>query len=272
MELDKKYDALLKDIEKYTNEDVVIAFSGGVDSSLLLKLATVSAKKNGTKVYAVTINTKLHPMNDLQIATSVAKEMGAIHKVIQVDELAEANIDNNPVDRCYKCKKHLFSELLELCKEYNAKYLIDGTNVDDLQQYRPGIKALKELGVISPLAENQFTKSDVRKYAGIYDISVSNRPSAPCLATRLPYNTKICYEQMNKIDIAENFIRDKGFYNVRVRVHDNIARIEIDKNDFTNFTNFIDEIIFEIKGLGYSYVTLDLEGFRSGSMDINIEK
>ncbi len=260
------------DFEKYTNDDIVIAFSGGIDSSLLLRIATIKANEKGSKVYAVTIHTKLHPMNDLEIAKRVASEMGAIHKVIHVDELAEADIENNPEDRCYRCKKHLFTELLKLTNEYGAKYLIDGTNFDDLHQYRPGIKALEELGVISPLAKNELTKAEIRSFASEFNISVANRPSAPCLATRFPYNTKISYEIMRQIEVAEDFIRELGFYNVRVRVHGEIARIEVDKEDISKFISFSEEIVNKMKSTGFMYVTIDLEGFRSGSMDINIKK
>ncbi len=267
-----KCENLLNDINKYTDKDIVIAFSGGIDSSLLLRLATLKAKEKGTKVYAVTIHTQLHPMNDLEIATRVAKEMGAIHKVIHVDELKEADIENNPVDRCYRCKKHLFTSLLELVKEYGASYLIDGTNFDDLHQYRPGIKALKELGVLSPLAVNELTKAEIRNFAGEYNISVAQRPSAPCLATRFPYNTKISYEIMRNIEVAEDFVRELGFYNVRVRVHGDIARLEVDKKDFAKFMEQNSLILDKMKNLGFTYVTLDLEGFRSGSMDIGVDK
>ncbi len=272
MDFKTKCANLLSDIDKYTEKDIVIAFSGGIDSSLLLRLATLKAKEKGTKVYAVTIHTQLHPMNDLNIATRVAEEMGAIHKVIHVDELKEADIENNPVDRCYRCKKHLFTSLLELVKEYGATYLIDGTNFDDLNQYRPGIKALKELGVLSPLAKNELTKAEIRNYASEYNISVAQRPSAPCLATRFPYNTKISYEIMRNIEVAEDFVRDLGFYNVRVRVHGDIARLEVDKDDFVKFMDFNDVILVKMKELGFVYITLDLEGFRSGSMDIGVDK
>ncbi len=270
MNYNQKCQKLLTDIDKYTNDDLVIAFSGGIDSSLLLRLATLSAKEKGNTVYAVTIHTKLHPMNDLDVAKAVASEMGAVHKVIHVDELTEANIDNNPVDRCYRCKKHLFSELKALVTEYGAKNLIDGTNFDDLSQYRPGLKALKELEVISPLCDSEFTKAEVRQFAESYNISVAQRPSAPCLATRFPYDTKISYEIMHNIDIAEEYIRSLGFYNVRLRVHGDIARVEIDKVDFDKFLKYSEDIVSKLKELGFIYITLDIEGFRSGSMDINL--
>lgn len=274
MEYNKKCENLLNDIGNYVDNGVVIAFSGGIDSSLLLKLATLKSRKskeNAKPVYAVTVHTKLHPVSDVTIAKKVAKEMGAIHRVIYVDELAEVDIDNNPIDRCYRCKRHLFRELSKLKDELGAKYLIDGTNFDDLFQYRPGIKALKELGVISPLAKNEFTKSEIRDFAREYNISVANRPSAPCLATRFPYNTKISYEIMDKIENAEDFIRDLGFYNVRIRVHNDIARIEIDKNDISKFISLMDIVTEKMKSIGFTYVTLDLEGFRSGSMDIYVK-
>ncbi|MFV0520128.1 MAG: ATP-dependent sacrificial sulfur transferase LarE [Lachnospirales bacterium] len=270
MDYKEKSEKLLEDIKNYCDDNIVIAFSGGIDSSLLLKLACDISKEKGNKVYAVTIHTKLHPMNDLDIAKNVAFEMGALHKIIYVDELKEADIENNPIDRCYRCKKHLFSELRELCKELSATHLIDGTNFDDLGQYRPGIKALKELEVISPLAENEFTKNEVRKLAKEFDISVANRPSAPCMATRFPYNTPISYEVMEKIEVGEDYIRDLGFYNVRIRVHKDIARIEVDTQDFELFMIKKDMIVKKLLVLGFKYVTLDLQGFRSGSMDIDI--
>ncbi len=270
MDYKEKCESLLNDIDKYTEDDVVIAFSGGIDSSLLLKLACDKAKTKGRKVYAVTIHTKLHPMNDLEIAKAVAKEMGAIHKIINVDELKEADIENNPIDRCYRCKKHLFTEVKDFARKLQAECLMDGTNYDDLGQYRPGIKALKELGVISPLAKNQFTKEEVRTFAKEFNISVANRPSAPCMATRFPYNTPLSYEIMEKIEVAEDFIRNLGFYNVRIRVHGEVARIEVDNKDFDLFMQKREAITRKLLGLSFRYVTLDMEGFRSGSMDIGI--
>ncbi len=270
MDYKEKCKSLIKDMERYTENNIVIAFSGGIDSSLLLKLACDRARMNGSKVYAVTIHTKLHPMNDLEIAKSVAKEMGAIHKVIHVDELKEADIENNPIDRCYRCKKHLFTVIKAFAENLHAEYIADGTNYDDLGQYRPGIKALKELGVISPLADNEFTKAEVREFAKEFNISVANRPSAPCMATRFPYNTPLSYEIMEKIEVAEDFIRNLGFYNVRLRVHGDIARIEIDSKDFELFMQKQEVITRKLIGLNFKYVTLDLQGFRSGSMDIDI--
>ena len=267
----EKSKKLLTLIDNYTDKDILIAFSGGVDSSLLLKLACESAHKNNKKVYAVTVHTQLHPMNDIVIAKEVAKEAGAIHLVIQIDELEDAGIKDNPVDRCYLCKKYLFSKLKEVATNLNIDTILEGTNEDDLHVYRPGIKALDELGIKSPLAKANMTKADVRRLAHEYNISVAQRPSTPCLATRFPYGTNLSYENMKKVEQAEEYLRSMGFYNVRVRVHDDIARIEVDEI-------YMDKLIFErkniinyMKNLGYTYITLDLEGFRSGSMDYKIK-
>lgn len=268
----EKCEKLVSLIDDYSKKDILIAFSGGVDSSLLLKLACESAKKNNTKVYAVTVHTELHPMNDIVIAKEVAKEAGAIHSVINVDELESAGIKNNPVDRCYLCKKYLFSKLKEVAKELNIETILEGTNEDDLHVYRPGIKALGELGIISPLAKAKMTKSDVRQLAGEFGISVANRPSTPCLATRFPYGTSLSYENMQKVERAEDYIRELGLYNVRVRIHDDIARVEVDDNEMDKLMCHRKEIVAHLKELGYEYITLDIEGFRSGSMDYKIKK
>lgn len=263
-----KYLSLKKEMSRFIEDGICIAFSGGVDSSLILKVACETAKKHNKNVYAVTFDTKLHSMSDIAISKAVAKDMGAIHKIIQVNEFENEEFVNNPVDRCYQCKKFLFTKLLEFAKNNNLKYVVDGTNADDLNEYRPGLKALKELGVISPLAKCGITKKEVREMAKELNISVATRPSTPCLATRLPYNTKITPKLLEKIEKSEEFIKKLGFDVIRVRVHDNIARIEIDKEEFSSFLQKRDLIINYLKELGFVYITLDLEGFRSGSMDI----
>lgn len=274
----KKYEEkktrLKKQIQIYADEGCIVAFSGGVDSSLLLKLvceaAGNAARPGAGKIYAVTMQTRLHPVCEIEHARKVAEEIGAAHMVISVDELEEAGIRQNPTDRCYRCKKQLFMKILQAASRLEIPNILEGTNEDDLHVYRPGLKALRELGVISPLADAGFTKSDVRRLAEEYGLSVSDRPAVPCLATRFPYGTSLSYEELHKVEQGETYLKSFGLYNVRLRIHDGIARIEVDTEEFPILFKHRKEIISYVKDLGYSYVTLDLEGFRSGSMDINI--
>ncbi|MDD2981028.1 MAG: ATP-dependent sacrificial sulfur transferase LarE [Hespellia sp.] len=257
---------------EYARADVAVAFSGGADSSLLLKLAAEQAKEHGTKVTAITANTELHPSGDLEVARKVAQETGANHFILEVKELEQADIRHNPVNRCYRCKTFLFRSVIDMAERYHAKVVMDGTNCDDLLMYRPGLKAVEELGVKSPLREAGFTKADVRALAAEYGISVADRPSAPCLATRFPYGDLLTMERMRTVDQGENYLKTIGLYNVRIRVHGEIARIEVDAEYMEKIIRHKSDITEYLKNLGYKYVTLDLEGFRSGSMDVGLEK
>ena len=243
-----------------------------MDSALLLKMTCEAARRNDGKVYAVTMQTKLHPVKEITHAQAVADEIGAEHLVITVDELSEAGIEQNPVDRCYRCKKHLFTRILEKAEELHVAHILEGTNTDDLRMYRPGLRAIQELGIHSPLMEAGMSKDEVRRLAGEYGLSVSERPAMPCLATRVPYGTYLTYEMMERVEEGETYLRSLGFYNVRLRVHENSARIEVDEESFKKLMDCRNEIITFLKKLKFDYITLDLEGFRSGSMDIHIEK
>ncbi|MBE7720998.1 MAG: ATP-dependent sacrificial sulfur transferase LarE [Lacrimispora celerecrescens] len=256
---------------EYAKEDICLAFSGGVDSSLLLKVAADAAGKTGKNVYAVTFDSRLHPSCDLEIAARVAKELGGIHKVVSVNELEQEEIRFNPVNRCYLCKKKLFQSLKDFAQEQNIPYIMDGTNEDDLHVYRPGIKALRELGIISLLAELHITKAQVKELAAWYGISVASRPSAPCMATRLPYNTEINYDVLSLVGRGEEFVSSLVKGNVRLRLHKDIVRMEVDREAMGELMEKSGEIISYLKELGFTYITMDLEGFRSGSMDVGIE-
>lgn len=256
---------------RYAKEDICLAFSGGVDSSLLLKAASDAVGKTGKKVYAVTFDSRLHPSCDLAIAARVAKELGGIHKVVSVDELEQEEIRFNPVNRCYLCKKKLFQSLKDFAGEMNIRYIMDGTNEDDLHVYRPGIKALRELEIISPLAELHITKAQVKELAAQYGISVASRPSSPCMATRLPYHTEIDYDVLERIGKGEEYISSLIKGNVRLRLHKDIVRIEVDREFMGELLDKSGEIISRLKELGFTYITMDLEGFRSGSMDVGLE-
>lgn len=268
----EKREQLIRKMAQYAGQDVMVAFSGGADSSLLLKLAHEAAQKTGKEVYAVTMQTRLHPAREIEEAKRVCEEIGAVHIVIAVDELEEAGIMNNPVERCYLCKKHLFLKMKERASDLGINVILEGTNEDDLHVYRPGIKALRELQIISPLAEAGLTKAEVRKMACEYGISVSSKPATPCLATRFPYGTELTYEKMAQVEKGEAFLKEIGLHNVRVRAHDKLARIEIDESTFGEFLTHKKEITDYLKSLGFVYITLDLEGFRSGSMDADINE
>ena len=257
-------------MRELASEDICLAFSGGVDSSLLLKVAADAAAETGKKVYAVTFDSRLHPSCDLRIARQVAGELGGIHQVMEVDELEQEEIRMNPVNRCYLCKRHLFMTLKKLAGEKGVRRILDGTNEDDMHVYRPGIRALKELGIISPLAELHITKEAVKGMASEYGISVASRPSTPCMATRLPYNTRIDYDVLDRIAQGEAYLRDVLPGNVRLRLHGGIARLEVDNEAFARLLDMRADVVRQLKGLGFTYVALDLEGFRSGSMDVGI--
>ncbi len=257
-------------MRELVSEDICLAFSGGVDSSLLLKVAADAAAETGKKVYAVTFDSRLHPSCDLRIARQVAGELGGIHQVMEVDELEQEEIRMNPVNRCYLCKRHLFMTLKKLAGEKGVRRILDGTNEDDMHVYRPGIRALKELGIIRPLAELHITKEAVKGMASEYGISVASRPSTPCMATRLPYNTRIDYDVLDRIAQGEAYLRDVLPGNVRLRLHGGIARLEVDNEAFARLLDMRADVVRQLKGLGFTYVALDLEGFRSGSMDVGI--
>lgn len=268
----ESYLKLITYLKEHVNEGIGIAFSGGVDSSLLLKLACDVGKQYGRPVLAITFETKLHPHGDLEEATRMASDFGAVHKAIEVDEFSDPEIMRNPEDRCYRCKNLLFRTLIHHANMEDYHYLMDGTNYDDRNVYRPGMQALKELGIRSPLLELEITKAQIRSLAADLGIASSDRPSAPCLATRLPYGTKLDFEVLARLDQGEHYIRALGFYNVRLRLHQDILRIEVDQADFMTFMEKRENIINEMKRLGFLYITLDMEGFRSGSMDIKIQK
>ena len=272
MEWNEKRQRLLTYMKKCAETDVALAFSGGVDSSLLLKMACDYAAEQGTRVYAVTFQTRLHPPCDLEAAKKIAGELNAEHIVLQVDELEMEEIRNNPESRCYLCKKNLFGHLKEFADGRGVPCLMDGTNEDDLHVYRPGRRALEEFGVESPLARCGVTKEEVRALAAEYGISAAGRPSTPCMATRLPYGSRLSYELLDRIASGEEWLREilGESANIRLRVHGDVARIETDESGMELLLRRRSETVRKLQNLGFPYITLDLEGFRSGSMDRGI--
>lgn len=289
-ELTRKYEELKDYFKQYEKDGICIAYSGGVDSTLLLKAAVDALKeysnrneayaiKNGSgtedsklpnTVLTIILETQLHPHSDTEEAYARAQDLGAQPHIIQVDEFQNQDILHNPVNRCYLCKHLLFSSLKELARSKGYYAVFDGTNKDDENEYRPGMKVLKELQIKSPLLELGITKAQVRALSSMVGLSTASVPSTPCLATRLPYGAYLDKALLARIHQGEVFLRERGFYNVRLRYHDPILRLEINCDEFEKLLAQREEIISEMKKLDFSYVTLDLEGFRSGSMDQKI--
>lgn len=263
----EKFQKLQKVIEPCAAQDICVAFSGGVDSALLLKLVCDAASKTRKKVWAVTFDTVLHPAADAAVARRVASELGAGHTILSVNELSNPQMKYNPVERCYLCKKSLFERLQAFAEEKGAEVILEGSNADDLKVYRPGIRAVRELGIKSPLADCGVTKNEVRLFAKELGISVADRPSTPCLATRLPYGAEIDTALLRRIGESEECLRKMGLTNVRVRVHGDILRLEIELSQMKRLLECRREVLEVLSEVGCAYVTLDLEGFQSGSMD-----
>lgn len=243
---------------------VLIAYSGGVDSSVLAALAH---RALGDMAIAVTADSQTLSPGELEGAKAVAKEIGITHKIISYDELGEPGFANNPVDRCYYCKKGLIRELKKFAAENDVKSIIEGTNISDLEGHRPGHRAVIEEEVYNPYIEFMVTKEEIREMARKLSLSVADKPSMACLSSRFPYGQKITSDALARVGKAENYLRFHGFRVVRVRDHAGIARIEILPDEMARFMEIRKEVLTKFKELGFSYVTLDLMGFRSGSMD-----
>ena len=254
----------------HVHEGICMAFSGGVDSSVLLAAACSAVKESGLDdpVLAVTFSTRLHPHSDTAEAAALAHTLGAKHVIIEIDEFADTRITENPRNRCYLCKSLLFKSLLQAGQDAGYTFFCEGSNLDDTKVYRPGIQAVREYGVHSPLIDCELTKAEIRRIAAEAGLQAAAKPSTPCMATRLPYETHFDYDLLDKINEGEVWLRNLGFYNVRLRFHEPILRIEIDMTDFNRFMEQHEAITKAMKDFGFKYITLDLEGFRSGSMDL----
>ncbi|MBC8549942.1 MAG: ATP-dependent sacrificial sulfur transferase LarE [Candidatus Brocadiales bacterium] len=247
-------------------ESVVVAFSGGVDSTLVAKVCYDTLKD---KSMAVTARSETYPDFEFKEAQKLAGEIGIKHLVIDTSELAIEGFANNPPERCYFCKTELFGKLKDIAKEHGFLNVADGANLDDTQEFRPGLQASKELNVRSPLKEAGLAKKDVREVSKMLNLPNWNKPAYACLSSRFPYGQSITEEKLGMVSEAEKYLRNLGLIQFRVRHHETIARIEVLPEDIHILTNSParEELAAKFKEIGFTYVTLDLEGYRSGSMN-----
>jgi len=250
-------------------DSVLVGFSGGVDSTLLLKAALDALGKEN--VLAVTVASELKPKWEQEEAGNIAQKIGADFLALDKKQLT-GEISANPPERCYICRKALLEDMLALAKEKSFKHIILGDNADDLHDYRPGYKASQEMNIRSPLAEAGLTKKEIREISKQFGLPTWDKKPFPCLATRFPFGERITEEKAKNIDRAEIFIRSLGVGDIRVRHHGNVARIEVEQKDFPAIMENKDKIIEKLKSYGYLYISLDLEGFRSGSMNQMLKK
>jgi len=247
--------------------DVMIAFSGGADSSFL---ASVAFEVLGDHALAVTAASAIMSEREKREAVDTAIEIGVPHVMFETDQLEYEGFKDNIGKRCYFCRVDLFSKMVEMAKQRNIKWVIDGTIVDDLGDHRPGLKARNEWEVKSPLVDAGLTKEDVRALSHKRELSTWDKPQEACLASRIPWGTKVTFELLDVIDKAEEYLFSLGFQQVRVRHHGKIARIELGKDEIPRFLegDFMENVVKQLRSLGYQHVTLDLMGYQTGSMNI----
>jgi len=262
-----KIEMLIEEIKK--KQSAVIAFSGGVDSTFLAYCAKLAL---GDKAIAITIDAPQVPRWELSEATELTASWGMSHKVICV--ALPPSVENNPEDRCYHCKREIFGVLQETARAMNVNVLMDGSNYDDLSDYRPGLRALKELEVWSPLMQFGWTKSEIREASAYFKLPTSDKPAYACLLTRIPANTVITHELLKQIERAETVLFEEGFSGSRVRVHGDLARIEIQPSQYEKLMplDLRARISQRFKACGFRYVTFDILGYQMGSLNPSLEK
>ena len=264
-ELTDKRDRLLELLRSYGT--CAVAFSGGLDSTVLAKAAQLAL---GDGAVAVTGVSDSLAAGELDESKEVARAIGIRHEVIQTGELANPQYQQNTAQRCYHCKNELFTQVEEIARRLGLAVVADGSNRDDHGDHRPGLQAAKDRNVSSPLAQCGLTKSELRQLAVFWDLPTCNKPATPCLSSRIAYGEKVTPQRLAMVDRAERFLRERGFEPLRVRYHkDEMARIEVSPEAIAKFADgqFRREVLEKLKSLGFKYVSLDLEGFRSGSLN-----
>ena len=262
--LQKKYEDLVDYLKSL--KSVAVAFSGGVDSSFLL-YASIQALGSGTA--AITAISKIFPEREEKEASELCRRFGVRQITVPHDEMKLEAFTSNPPDRCYICKKDLFSQFLKTAESEGFLRVAEGSNLDDEGDYRPGMRAVSELGILSPLRRIGFTKKEIRCLCRHFDIPVWDKPSYACLASRFPYGEEITSEKLRMVEMGEQLLIDQGFRQMRVRIHGNVARIELDPKDFERFMTpeTRKKVCNEFKKIGFSYTALDISGYRTGSMN-----
>ena len=259
--LDQKLSSLIDRLKDAPS--ALLAFSGGVDSSFLLKAMKIS----GVPFLAITGKSETVPEKDLQQAISFALQEDVKHRVIMTGELQNESFVNNPPDRCFFCKQDLFRRMRQIAEEECSEAVFDGSNADDLKDFRPGRKAAQLYGVQSPLAEAGLSKDEIRQLSKKLGLDTWNRPSSPCLSSRFPYGQRITLPLLRRVEKAEEFLRSIGIETVRVRIHNDVARIEVPEHEMATMLKNRQAVVNRLKSFGFNFVSLDLEGFQSGSLN-----
>ncbi|MBI2654747.1 ATP-dependent sacrificial sulfur transferase LarE [Candidatus Woesearchaeota archaeon] len=263
--LRQKYEALKNEIKKL--DSAIVAFSGGVDSVLVLKVAHDIL---GDEAIAVTADSPSLPRRELEETKKIAEEIGAKHIVINTEETENGNYLRNPANRCYYCKTELYSKLKEISKQAGIKNILNGTNFDDLGDYRPGLKAADEHRIISPLKDAKLAKSDVRELAKYLDLKSWDKPSSPCLSSRVPYGQEITLKKLRMIEEAENFLKDFGITELRVRHFGNKARIDVKEDDKNRININFESINKKFNEIGFNEI--EISNFKSGNLNFIMAK